>query len=176
MGAGGDAAKATAVIGGGEVLSPDDAAARVIEGVREDRFLIYTHPEMRAVRGPQGRGPGALDPRHEPALGPRRRAAGRGGLAPGLVGHVDDQAQLGPLLVLGERVALDGAGEAALRAEAQLLERDVPGGLLDPRRSSSRSPAPAACVVTSPSTTVLSAGTKRSGAKSPERSSSYSRK
>ena len=46
-GAGGDAAKATAVIGGGEVISPDDAAARVIEGVREDRFLIYTHPEMR---------------------------------------------------------------------------------------------------------------------------------
>jgi NAD(P)-dependent dehydrogenase (short-subunit alcohol dehydrogenase family) len=46
-GAGGDAAKATAVIGGGDVLSPDDAATRVLEGVREDRFLIYTHPEMR---------------------------------------------------------------------------------------------------------------------------------
>jgi NAD(P)-dependent dehydrogenase (short-subunit alcohol dehydrogenase family) len=46
-GAGGDAAKATAAIGGGQVLSADDAAARVIEGVREGRFLIYTHPEMR---------------------------------------------------------------------------------------------------------------------------------
>ena len=45
-GAGGDASKATAVIGGGEVLSPDEAAARVVAAVREDRFLIYTHPEM----------------------------------------------------------------------------------------------------------------------------------
>ena len=45
-GAGGDAAKATAVIGGGEVLSPDEAAARVVAAVREDRFLILTHPEM----------------------------------------------------------------------------------------------------------------------------------
>jgi NAD(P)-dependent dehydrogenase (short-subunit alcohol dehydrogenase family) len=45
-GAGGDAAKATAVIGGGDVLTPDEAAARVIDAVREDRFLILTHPEM----------------------------------------------------------------------------------------------------------------------------------
>lgn len=46
-GAGGDAAKATAVIGGGEVLPPDEAAARVLAAVTEDRFLIYTHPEMQ---------------------------------------------------------------------------------------------------------------------------------
>jgi NAD(P)-dependent dehydrogenase (short-subunit alcohol dehydrogenase family) len=45
-GAGGDAARATAAIGGGDVLSPDEAARRVIDAVREDRFLIYTHPEM----------------------------------------------------------------------------------------------------------------------------------
>lgn len=37
---------ASAFIGGGGVLSADEAAARVIEGVREDRFLILTHPEM----------------------------------------------------------------------------------------------------------------------------------
>jgi NAD(P)-dependent dehydrogenase (short-subunit alcohol dehydrogenase family) len=46
-GAGGDAAKATAAIGGGEVLPPDEAAARVVAAVAEDRFLIYTHPEMQ---------------------------------------------------------------------------------------------------------------------------------
>jgi NAD(P)-dependent dehydrogenase (short-subunit alcohol dehydrogenase family) len=37
---------ASVFIGGGGVLSADEAAARVIEGVREDRFLILTHPEM----------------------------------------------------------------------------------------------------------------------------------
>jgi NAD(P)-dependent dehydrogenase (short-subunit alcohol dehydrogenase family) len=45
-GAGGDAAKASAMIGGGEPLAPEQAAARILAGVREDRFLIYTHPEM----------------------------------------------------------------------------------------------------------------------------------
>ena len=46
-GAGGDAAKASAVIGGGEVLAPDVAARRIIEALHEDRFLILTHPEMQ---------------------------------------------------------------------------------------------------------------------------------
>jgi NAD(P)-dependent dehydrogenase (short-subunit alcohol dehydrogenase family) len=45
-GAGGDAAKATAVIGGGDVLAPEAAAQRILDGVAEDRFLILTHPEM----------------------------------------------------------------------------------------------------------------------------------
>jgi NAD(P)-dependent dehydrogenase (short-subunit alcohol dehydrogenase family) len=45
-GAVGNADNASAFIGGGGVLSADDAAARVLEGVREDRFLILTHPEM----------------------------------------------------------------------------------------------------------------------------------
>jgi NAD(P)-dependent dehydrogenase (short-subunit alcohol dehydrogenase family) len=45
-GAGGDAARATAMIGGGEVLPASEAAARIVEAVREDRFLILTHPEM----------------------------------------------------------------------------------------------------------------------------------
>ena len=45
-GAGGDAAKASAVIGGGDVLAPEAAAARILEGLEEDRFLILTHPEM----------------------------------------------------------------------------------------------------------------------------------
>jgi hypothetical protein len=45
-GAGGDADKAAAVIGGGAVMSPDDAATRVLDELSEDRFLILTHPEM----------------------------------------------------------------------------------------------------------------------------------
>lgn len=42
----GDADKAAAIIGGGAVLGPEDAAERILEGVEEDRFLILTHPEM----------------------------------------------------------------------------------------------------------------------------------
>jgi hypothetical protein len=45
-GAGGDAAKASAVIGGGEVLAPEEAAERILKGVEQDHFLILTHPEM----------------------------------------------------------------------------------------------------------------------------------
>lgn len=43
----GDAAKASTIIGGGDVLTPAEAAERILAGVREDLFLIYTHPEMR---------------------------------------------------------------------------------------------------------------------------------
>jgi NAD(P)-dependent dehydrogenase (short-subunit alcohol dehydrogenase family) len=46
-GAGGDAAKASAVIGGGEVLAPQHAATRILDAVAQDRFLILTHPEMQ---------------------------------------------------------------------------------------------------------------------------------
>jgi hypothetical protein len=45
-GADGDAEKAAAVIGGGTVLAPAQAAARVMDALAEDRFLILTHPEM----------------------------------------------------------------------------------------------------------------------------------
>ena len=45
-GAGGDAAKASAVIGGGDVLAPDQAAERILGGLQQDLFLILTHPEM----------------------------------------------------------------------------------------------------------------------------------
>jgi NAD(P)-dependent dehydrogenase (short-subunit alcohol dehydrogenase family) len=46
-GAGGDAAKASAVIGGGEVMAPAEAARRILEAVAQDQFLILTHPEMK---------------------------------------------------------------------------------------------------------------------------------
>jgi NAD(P)-dependent dehydrogenase (short-subunit alcohol dehydrogenase family) len=46
-GAGGDAAKASAIIGGGDVISAEEAARRILDGVARDRFLILTHPEMQ---------------------------------------------------------------------------------------------------------------------------------
>jgi hypothetical protein len=46
-GAGGDASKASAVIGGGDVLSPDAAAERILGELAQDKFLILTHPEMQ---------------------------------------------------------------------------------------------------------------------------------
>jgi NAD(P)-dependent dehydrogenase (short-subunit alcohol dehydrogenase family) len=46
-GGGGDASKASAIIGGGDVIGPDEAAERILEGVEAGRFLILTHPEMQ---------------------------------------------------------------------------------------------------------------------------------
>lgn len=48
-GAAGDAVKAAAGIGGGEVLAPDAAAALIVDAVAQDRFLILTHPEMQEL-------------------------------------------------------------------------------------------------------------------------------
>src|SRR5688572_8728954 len=55
----------------------------------------------------------------------------RPGTAPHLSGELDDHAQLRPLLVLGQNVALLGRGEAALRAQGELVEVGVFRGLLD---------------------------------------------
>ena len=41
---------------------------------------------------------------------------------PDLLGHFDDEPQLGPLLVLGQRVAFLGRSEAALARKAKLLD------------------------------------------------------
>ena len=54
---------------------------------------------------------------------PRRDRRRRGPLSPHLLGDLDDQRELCPLLVLAELVALDRRGEAALRGEAELLQR-----------------------------------------------------
>jgi NAD(P)-dependent dehydrogenase (short-subunit alcohol dehydrogenase family) len=43
----GDAAKAAQLIGGGAVKSPDEVAQVVADAIREERFLILSHPEMR---------------------------------------------------------------------------------------------------------------------------------
>src|SRR5260370_21374023 len=52
-------------------------------------------------------------------VSPRNAASA---LRPHLARHFDAAAELGPLLVLGQQVALLGAGEAALRREAELFE------------------------------------------------------
>ena len=68
---------------------------------------------------------------------------------------VDDVAQLRPLLVGGQRVALDRAGEAALRAQAQLVERARTGPASSTRRArSSIGSSSGRLLVTRPSTTV----------------------
>jgi hypothetical protein len=51
--------------------------------------------------------------------------------APHFVGDLDDHPELRPLLVLGKRIALLAGGEAALRAQAELVEIDELGGLID---------------------------------------------
>src|SRR6188508_2678839 len=52
-------------------------------------------------------------------------------LSPHLFRQLNDHAQLGPLLVLAQQVAFLGGSKAALRREAELLERDVFGSLVD---------------------------------------------
>ena len=44
---------------------------------------------------------------------------------PHLLRHGDDALQLGPLIGLGDLIALHRAGEAALRAETEPLERHI---------------------------------------------------
>jgi NAD(P)-dependent dehydrogenase (short-subunit alcohol dehydrogenase family) len=46
-GGGGDPARASAVIGGGEVLTAKAAATAILDAVARDRFLILTHPAMQ---------------------------------------------------------------------------------------------------------------------------------
>ena len=55
-------------------------------------------------------------------------------LAPDVAGGVDDQAELGDLVVVGQRVALEGGGEAVLAGQADLIQRDVLAGLVDADR------------------------------------------
>src|SRR5215472_19093232 len=51
------------------------------------------------------------------------QCAARAMLPPHLVGDLDDHAQLRPLLLVRERVAVLGRREAALRRERELVER-----------------------------------------------------
>ena len=51
---------------------------------------------------------------------------------PHVVGDLDDEAELGHLVVVGELIALDGGRESALRRQAQLIERHIARRLVDP--------------------------------------------
>src|ERR1700722_487162 len=50
---------------------------------------------------------------------------------PDLIGELDDHRELRPLLRLGERVAVFGGGETALRRQAELVDIDELRRLLD---------------------------------------------
>src|SRR6202158_3568798 len=52
--------------------------------------------------------------------------------SPHFLAELDDHAELRPLLVLGQNIALLGRRKAALRREAELIEADVFGRFLDP--------------------------------------------
>ena len=104
-------------------------------------------------------------------------ACSRSELAPDLARDLDHPLELAPLLVLAQRVAVVGAGEAALRRQAQVLQRHVLGGLVDlALRARPSIPARRSWCVTRPSTTFLPLGSSRSGSKPPARSVSYSMK
>src|SRR5262249_26418725 len=51
--------------------------------------------------------------------------------SPNLVGELDNHAQFRPFLLLGQDIAFLGRGEAALRREAELLERSEFARFLD---------------------------------------------
>src|SRR5690242_21962455 len=69
-------------------------------------------------------------PSSEPLIRDRRERRGRS-LAPDLFRELDAAGELGPLLLLGQQVALLGRGEAALRRQAELLERGELRRLVD---------------------------------------------
>src|SRR5579862_6216280 len=52
-------------------------------------------------------------------------------VSPHLARDLDDHPQLGPLLFLGEVIAFLGRSEAALRRQAELIERDIFRRLVD---------------------------------------------
>ena len=91
-------------------------------------------------------------------------------LLPHLVRQFHDHAQLRPLLLLGEHVALLGRGEAALRRQAELIERAYLVASSMRRLMSSFFSSVPLLEVTRPSTTILLPfGRKRSGSKPPAR-------
>src|SRR5215831_3356004 len=53
-------------------------------------------------------------------------------LPPDVLGNLDDQFELGHFLLVAEHVALDRGGEAALRRQAQLVQRHELRRLVDP--------------------------------------------
>src|SRR4029453_18385816 len=80
--------------------------------------------------------PSSESPEHPPAARTATTATSAANLllmsnSPHLAGGLNDQPQLGSLLLVGQRVAVHGGGEAALRGQAQLLQGYVGGCLVD---------------------------------------------
>ena len=97
--------------------------------------------------------------------------------APHLARRLDDLAQLRPLRLLGEDVALLGRRKAALRRERELLQRSEFRRFVDAALDVVLLFQRAVFEVTRPSTTIFwPFGRNRSGSKPPARSVSYSRK
>src|SRR5215471_198946 len=67
----------------------------------------------------------ALNPENDPHPKPRPSMGRVSSTTPHLLGNLHDHPQFGPLFVLGEDVAFFGRGEAALRRQAQLIQRDI---------------------------------------------------
>src|SRR4051795_12334369 len=63
--------------------------------------------------------------------GNRHPALRRRGSPPSALGGARERLELRPLVVLRERVAQDGRRKAALGADGEALEIDVPGSLAD---------------------------------------------
>src|SRR5262245_7230574 len=95
---------------------------------------------------------------------------------PTLIGQFHNHPQFCPLLFLGKKIFLLRGSEAALRRQTQLLQRHIFCGSVDTALRTSLDSSRPDFDVTSPSTTVLSLGTKRSGSNPPARSLSYSMK
>src|SRR5690606_28559804 len=94
-------------------------------------------PRRGALRGPLRARRGGTVPWHLLSRGrpvpatPERVRDVQTRSAPDVVRDRDDLADLRPLLILGEHIALLGRGEAALRAQRQLIEADEDGSLVD---------------------------------------------
>ena len=102
---------------GGEA---DQAAQRLlVRAGRDDEHRVLQVTDERAERGATSTAATLGKPG-------RRRMRPLTLSAPDLLGDLDDQPQLGGLLLACQLVALDGRGEAALRRQAELVEVDVP--------------------------------------------------
>src|SRR5215472_10575946 len=100
----------------------------------QDRERNHPWRECRAGDSPYQ---GGSVPRHQMLVLTRDKSASgtrvpRPDLAPDLTRDLDDALKLVDLLLDADAVALDGRGEAALRAEGELVERHVFRGLVDP--------------------------------------------
>src|SRR5262249_23407716 len=82
----------------------------------------------------EARGPSRTRSASAPAASLAGRLGMGGRAPPHAAAGFRDEAQLGPLLVLGEEVAFHRGGEAALGAEREVLQGDVAGRRLDPPR------------------------------------------